>query len=146
MLAGCASYGDLGYSSTADPFEQLDQASQQASQQTGQEQKLILLIAGGDWCRWCYVLHDFLKGNARVNQALLREFVVVKVYFGDKRDNQSFFDQLPQNQAYPYFWILSADKQLYGVQDPFVLESGSSYDETKFLHFVQRWKAFKQDV
>lgn len=142
-LSGCAHYGDLGYSASADPFELLDQASEQARRSN----QHILIIAGGDWCRWCYVLHDFLNKNARVNQALQEAFVTVKVYYGEQQNNDDFFAQLPPPQGYPYFWILSADQQVLGVQDAFVLENGrSDYDEIKFMLFIKHWMRFAGDA
>jgi hypothetical protein len=127
----------LGYDPKADPFVQYQQAIAQASAQ----HKLVLVIAGGDWCRWCHVLNSFVARNADVDAAMHDAFVVVKVYVGDENYNEFFFSQLPTARGAPYFWIISPDRNVLGSQSTGAFENGSSsYDKREFLDFVQKWK------
>ena len=72
----------LGYDPQADAFEQYHQAVAQAALQ----HKLVLVIAGGDWCRWCHVLNSFVTRNTDVETALNDAFVVVKVWWRSSRE------------------------------------------------------------
>lgn len=128
---------DLGYDPKADPFEQYHEAIAQAEQQ----HKLVLVIAGGDWCRWCHALHRFVARNEDVNAGLKDAFVVVKVYVGDENFNEFFFSQLPAAKGAPHFWIIAPDRNVLASQSTAAFEKGKSgYDKQEFLQFIDRWK------
>ena len=128
---------DLGYDPKANPFEQYHEAIARAQA----DNKLVLVIAGGDWCRWCHVLGRFVSGDAEVERGLHDAFVVMKVYVGDQNYNEDFFSQLPQARGAPYFWIISPEKRVLASQSTREFESGrNDYDKGEFLAFVDRWK------
>ena len=133
--------GNLGYDPKADPFEQYHAAIAQAEAQN----KLVLVVAGGDWCRWCYVLDRFVKRNDDVKSNLQDAFVVVKVYVGDENYNEFFFSQLPAAKGAPHFWIIAPDRNVLSSQSTGPFESGGSYDKTEFLAFIDRWKKQAQE-
>lgn len=127
----------LGYDPKADPFEQYHDAIAQAEKQN----KLVLVIAGGDWCRWCYALDKFVTRNADVNANLKDAFVVMKVYVGDENFNEFFFSQLPAARGAPHFWIIAPDRNVLASQSTAAFEKGKSgYDKQEFLQFIHRWK------
>lgn len=129
---------ELGYDPSADPFEQLAAARHAAAA----DGKLILIIAGGEWCSWCHYLHAFLDRNPDVNKALKDTFVVVKTYFQDAGDNEAFYATLPRAVGYPHFWILDSDGGLRASQNTVELEDGGrSYDKDNFLAFIEQWRA-----
>jgi len=128
---------NLGYDPKADPFEQYHNAVAQAQAQN----KLVLIIAGGDWCRWCYALNKFVTRNEDVEAALNDTFVVMKVYVGDENYNEFFFSQLPEARGAPYFWIVSPDRNVLSAQSTGAFEKGKSgYDKREFLEFIDHWK------
>jgi len=128
---------DIGYDPKADPFEQLAQGVARAKT----EDKLVLLISGGDWCIWCHYLNAFVKNNADVEQPLYDTFVVVKVYVGDENKNDEFFSSWPEAAGAPHFWVFSADGNLLSSQPTVALEDGDkSYDKQEFLKFISRWR------
>jgi thioredoxin-related protein len=128
---------DLGYDPKADPFAQLAQGVALAQAQD----KLVLLISGGDWCVWCHYLNAFVKSDADLERQLYDTFVVVKVYVGDENKNERFFANWPQAAGAPHFWVFSSDGNLLSSQPTLVLEDGDkSYDKQKFLAFISRWK------
>jgi thioredoxin-related protein len=141
LLLGCIAIAghaaeDIGYDPQADPFVQLEHGAALAKAQD----KLVLLIAGGDWCIWCHYLNAFVKNDAEVALALDDAFVVVKVYFGDDNRNERFFASWPAADGYPHFWVFSGDGNLLGSQPTVVLEDGAKgYDKDEFLAFVERW-------
>jgi hypothetical protein len=128
----------LGYDPQADPFEQYHEAIEIAQR----DSKLVLVIAGGDWCSWCYVLDRFVKGDAEVERRLHDAFVVMKVYVGFDNYNDTFFSQLPQAKGAPHFWIISPEKDVLSSQSTGSLEAGKrGYDKEAFLRFIDEWKS-----
>jgi hypothetical protein len=130
---------DLGYDPAADPFAELDAARAAANA----EDKLVLVVAGGDWCIWCHYLEAFLTNHPALEQRLEETFVVMHAYRGDDNDNASFFATLPEAAGYPHFWIVDpADGALLESQDTLPLEDGDkSYDERAFGAFVDKWRS-----
>ena len=128
----------LGYDPAADPFVQLRDAQSTAAA----DGKLILIIAGGEWCIWCHYLDAFLVENADVSKALKNTFVVVKAHFRDQDDNVEFFATLPEALGYPHFWVLASDGTVLVSQNTVQLEDGAkSYDKRSFVAFIDKWRA-----
>lgn len=138
FAAHCAVAKDLGYDPKADPFEQYHDAIERAER----EHKLVLVIAGGDWCRWCHVLEHFVTNDADVEKRLHETFVVMKAYVGFDNYNEFFFSQLPPAVGAPHFWIISPEKEVLASQSTAGLEAGKKgYDKEAFLDFIAHWQA-----
>jgi thioredoxin-related protein len=132
---------DIGYDAKADAFALRDTAIAEAAS----EQKLVLLISGGDWCIWCHYLAAFLERETELDAALHGVFVVAKVYVGNENMNKEFFATLPKAAGAPHFWVLSAKGELLASQDTLPLEDGAkSYDPAKFRAFIERWQHHDQ--
>jgi thioredoxin-related protein len=128
---------DIGYDPHANAFEQRDAALAKADA----EGKRLLLISGGDWCKWCHYLAAFLERETALDAALHEVFVVQKVYVGDENMNKDFFATLPKAAGAPHFWVLSPKGELLVSQDTLPLEDGDkSYDRAKFAAFIERWR------
>jgi len=137
LSSSISSSRNLGYDPKADPFVQYHDAIAQAQAQN----KLVLVIAGGDWCYWCHVLNKFVTRDADVAAALHDTFVVMKVYVGDENYNEFFFSQLPEARAAPYFWIIGQDRNVLSSQSTRSFElNKNSYDKREFLEFIGHWK------
>jgi thioredoxin-related protein len=127
-----------GYDSTANP----DDAVAQALKQARATSRKVLVIGGGDWCRWCMALEAFLARDVEAKAALDRAFVTVEVYYGDKNRNEKFFAKLPRAKGYPHFWIMGTDGKVANSVDTSIIEDGKSgYDKEKFLRFVRDYGA-----
>ena len=136
-LAAAQPKKDIGYDPRANAFEQLDSAVAAARA----EDKLVLLISGGDWCVWCHYLAAFLEREPALDAALHDVFVVQKVYVGDENLNKEFFARLPTAAGAPHVWVLSSGGELKASQDTLPLEDGAkSYDRAKFQAFVDQWR------
>lgn len=136
--APAASAAKLGYDPSADPFEQYHAAIERAER----EDKLVLIIAGGDWCRWCHVLERFLASDPQLEERLNETFVVMKVYVGFDNYNDFFFSQLPPAKGAPHFWIVSPQKEILASQSTGMLEANKQgYDREAFLAFIDEWAA-----
>lgn len=137
MIAGASEAQELGYDPQADPFDQYQRAVAEAASSN----KLVLIVAGGDWCRWCHVLNRFVAKNDDVEQRLNETFVVMKVYVGPGNFNELFFSQLPQAYGAPHFWIVSPQREVLASQSTAKLERGTStYDKASFLAFIDQWQ------
>lgn len=133
----CRAAGELGYDPSADPFAQVMAARAEAAA----ADKLVLVVAGGDWCVWCHYLDAFLHGHSAIEAAFDSTFVVVKAYIGDEADNAEFFATLPEAAGYPHFWVLDTDGRVLASQNTLPLEDGDkSYDPARFLAFIDRWR------
>jgi hypothetical protein len=136
MSAGRAA--DIGYDPTANAFEQLAAAVATAER----EDKLVLLVSGGDWCIWCHHLYAFLERETDLDAALHEVFVVEKVYVGDENRNREFFARLPEAAGAPHFWVLSSTGEVLASQNTVALEDGDkSYDPAAFAAFIERWRS-----
>lgn len=134
---------DLGYDPKADPFEQYHAAIERAER----EHKLVLVIAGGDWCRWCHVLERFVSNDAEVEQRLDETFVVMKAYVGFDNYNELFFSQLPPAVGAPHFWVISPEREVLASQSTATLEAGKKgYDKRAFLDFLAHWHTAASDT
>jgi Thioredoxin-like len=137
LLCSISAAADLGYDREADPFDQYHQAIDQAAATN----KLVLIVAGGDWCRWCHVLNRFVASNEDVEARLNDTFVVMKVYVGPGNFNELFFSQLPEAYGAPHFWTVSPQREVLASQSTAKLERGNStYDKESFLAFIEQWK------
>jgi hypothetical protein len=137
VFAASSQAADLGYDPKADPFEQYRHAVAQAEASN----KLVLIIAGGDWCRWCHVLNRFVAKNDDVERRLNDTFVVMKVYVGPGNYNELFFSQLPEAYGAPHFWIVSPQREVLASQSTAKLERGrNAYDKASFLAFIDTWR------
>lgn len=134
-VAACshADAQNLGYDPARDPVADLAHAKQEAAQ-TG---KHVMIVAGGDWCRWCHALHDFLSDNDDVQAELDRKFVTVKVYVGDDNGNDAFFDALPPAPGYPHFWVLGKDGIAHSIGTSSLEAGDDGYDKERFMAMLQ---------
>jgi thioredoxin-related protein len=136
-VAAAQPKNDIGYDPRANAFEQRDAAVSKAAA----EDKLVLLISGGDWCSWCHYLAAFLEREKALDARLHEVFVVQKVYIGGDNMNEAFFAELPKAPGAPHFWVLSAKGEMLASQDTLPLENGAkSYDPAKFAAFIERWR------
>lgn len=124
-----------GYDPSANPTAALERARTEAKTNN----KKILVVAGGDWCRWCLILNAFWTDNPDVKAELDRSFVIVKVYVGEENANAQFFSTLPRAKGYPHFWVISKDGRTTQSVNTGPLENGKdSYDKAAFLRFIRQ--------
>jgi hypothetical protein len=137
LTAATARAEDIGYDPNENPFDALRAAETRAHT----EDKLVLLVSGGDWCIWCHYLYAFLESNDDVDAALHDVFVVTKAYVGDQNRNEAFFAKLPKADGAPHFWVLSDAGEVLKSQPTVVLEDGKkSYDKEAFMAFIDEWR------
>ena len=106
------------------------------------EGKHVLLKVGGNWCKWCYRLHDFLATNAGLDSTLNAHFVLQHVNFSKENKNLYFLASLgyPQRFGFPVLVVLNASGETLHIQSSWYLEDGKEgYDPEKAKDFLTNW-------
>lgn len=133
---GAQSARTLGYASPNDAPAAYETARREAAA----EGKRILIVAGGDWCRWCHVLDRFLREHREIDERLHASFVVAKLEVGENGAGAEALDALPRAAGYPHFWVLSADGALIASVQTSPLERGDDdYDTRAFVRFLDAY-------
>ena len=137
LLAAAPSQKDRAplYDPSADSFADLAAAIVEA-QDSGRR---ILLTVGGNWCGWCYALHDYIEANEDVHALLEESFVSLKVNMDQENPNEKFLSQYPDIGGYPHLFVLNSDGTFLHSQSTGPLEEGRSYDKSKLMGFLKEW-------
>ena len=126
------------YDKSSNPHQDLDKALKKAKKAN----KRVLLIVGGDWCKWCGTLDNFLEDNEPIAKEFYSSFEVVKVYYAKDMNehSKSLLKQFPKVDETPYFYILNSDSKLLEVSKSSPLERGYSDNKVKVLEFINKHK------
>ena len=108
------------------------------------DNKRVLLVYGGNWCGWCYKLHDVFSKDAAIRKILLYDYNVVFVDIGrfDKHmDIVQRYGAGIKKEGVPFLTVLAGDGKLLANQDTGSLEAGDQHDRGKVRQFLQKWVA-----
>jgi thioredoxin-related protein len=122
------------YDPNVDAAAQISAAIAQAKK----DNKHILIVYGGNWCGWCYKLHDCFNQNADIKKLLKYEYELVKV---DIRTNESLpkrFNAKPD--GYPYITVLDTEGKVLVNQSTVPLEEGRAHVPEKVYAFLNEFK------
>ncbi len=125
---------------TADPTADLEAAVQEAMTSG----RRIILDVGGNWCGWCFLLHDYFEAHEDLKAFRDDNFVWVLVNFGSENRNEAFLSQYPDIHAYPHLFVLERDGTFLHSQDTGVLEEGRGYNEERMWAFLREWAPMKE--
>ncbi len=124
----------LGYVPASAATLAFDTAKRQATT----EGKRVLIVAGGEWCRWCHVLDRFLHETPDIDAQWRASFVVVKFAVGENGEGNPVLDTLPPASGYPHFWVLAAEGTLIASVETGALELGNDdYNPRAFRRFLK---------
>ena len=131
-----------GLQAAREPIYETDgQGMQRVSQalyRARKDNKRVLLKIGGNWCGWCYKLHDTLHNEPNVHALLRNEYVLVMI------DNQADIAVIQhwkiQPQGYPYLAVLDSSGRKLTEQETGSLEIGAVHDPERVLAFLNKWK------
>ena len=125
----------LEYDPARDPFIDGVEAIQLAQD----SHRKILIEVGGDWCKWCHILDDFLKQNPGTAQQLHAQFVLLKINVSDENNNQAFLDSFPKPLGYPHMYVSAADGNLLKSKDTAEFLVNGEYSTEAFAAFINKW-------
>ncbi len=101
--------------------------------------KKILMMVGGEWCKWCGQLDNFLDDHEAVAKDFYTSFEVLRVYYGKgiSKEGKSLLTQFPAPKGTPHFYVLDSHAKLLKSVDTGKLERGYSYHKKKFIGFIK---------
>lgn len=129
------------YDDQRDPFKDAAEAIELA-QKTDRN---VLIEIGGNWCTWCKKMDAFLEVNPHVYQALHQKYVLLKINVSDSNENDAFMKALPPVLGYPHMYISTARGKMILSKDTAELLEGSKYSEQRWLAFLNKWQASRND-
>ncbi len=127
------------YDENADAQSEIDLAVQRAKS----DGRKVLVIFGGNWCKWCRRLEHTLQNDAQVRSAVESQFHVVHVDTGARRSGknagvaQRYGD--PVRLGLPAIAVLGNTGDLEHVQETGSLEEGEVHSPAKVLAFLTRF-------
>ncbi len=103
------------------------------------EHKHVLLKFGGNWCGWCYKLHDCFTHEPAVADVLKRGFVLVLVDEDTNKELLKKYAPDEKRMGFPYLVVLDADGKVLRDQPTDVLEEGPKHNPAKVKDFLVKW-------
>lgn len=106
------------------------------------EKKYVLVMAGGNWCKWCLEFARFSKADFKIDSLINKSFVWYHLNYSKENENKEVFARYgyPQRFGFPVFIILNDKGERIHTQNSEYLEDGKkSYDEKKVLEFLAQW-------
>lgn len=129
--------GYHSYDEEADGEKQIQLALTQA----GISKKNVLLMFGGNWCKWCRAFDQLAQSNAEIKQILDNNFVFTHI----NSDTNSKIDEKygkPFRLGFPVFMVLDAKGRVLHTQESGSLENEDKsvgHDPKKVANFLQLW-------
>jgi thioredoxin-related protein len=116
---------DYGYDPDADPAA----TYQQALERAGQQDKVVLLVFGSEWCADCRSLNKKMA-QAPLSETVTENFIVAHVDIGNWDRNMEFTEQFgePVAKGIPSIVIVGSDKKLLYVSEAGEFASARSTD------------------
>lgn len=122
-----------------DPESDADVLISAAVAAAHRDNKHVLIEWGGNWCGWCYKLHDVFTEDEDVKSLVYENFELVLI---DSRTNQQLMHRYggsDRQYSFPHLTALDADGNVLVNQNTEPLEAGSAHDPTLVADFLRRW-------
>ncbi len=105
------------------------------------EQRHVLLMIGGNWCRWCKMFEKFMHQDAAVDSAMNANYIFQHVNYSKENKNSAVMTELnfPQRFGFPVFVVLNEKGERIHTQSSAYLEQGEGYDSKKVIEFFDQW-------
>ena len=106
------------------------------------ENKHVLLMIGGNWCRWCKMFNKFVVTDFQLDSAMNKNFAVEHINYSKENKNAETLKKLhfPERFGFPVFVILSSSGELIHTQNSAYLEKGEGYDKETVMEFFNQWR------
>ena len=133
----------LIYHPEANAKEELNSAIAQAKTNN----KHVLIMVGGNWCRWCRMFEKFKNENVKVDSSINSGFVFLHINYSKENKNLEVLSTLsyPQRFGFPVFLVLDANGTRLHTQNSAYLEEGEGYSEQKIIDFLSHWNPAAMD-
>lgn len=108
--------------------------------QAKKQKKYVFLQAGGNWCSWCLLFHDFVKNTPEVKKVVDSHFLYYHLNYSKDQPNTAVFQKYApgsEKLGYPFFIILNAEGQVVTIHESGSFEQGKGYSKEKVLSFLK---------
>ena len=132
--------GTAPYDPSVDGWKQLQAAGKTAAV----ENKRVLVIVGGNWCKWCRALDGLMSEDSAL-RAELGRYQVVHLNYSKENKNPEAMAHLgnPEKLGFPSLLVLSSKLHVLRTQSSEVFETGDpakpGHDPAELLAFLRRW-------
>jgi thioredoxin-related protein len=110
------------------------------------DHKHVLVEWGGNWCGWCYKLHDVFHNDPEVQPIIHEEFVLVLVDSGPNKDLMLEYGGKDRQYSYPHLTVLNEHGSVLTNQETGSLEEGPKHDPKLVSAFLHKWMPQKLDA
>jgi len=117
-----------------------------ALERAQRDHKHVLIEWGGNWCSWCYKLHDVFHNDAMVRPVVHEEFELVLIDQGQNKELMLEYAGPEGVSGFPHLTILDAGGAVLTNQETGSLETGPQHDPQKVTEFLRKWVPAQQDA
>jgi thiol:disulfide interchange protein len=105
-----------------------------------QKHRRVLVMVGGDWCVWCFLLDRQLDLDRASAAVFYSGFEVLRVYYNDDNKNRAFLAQFPDFTMFPHFFVVDPDGRVAGSVVADALIRDAKYDAELIRRFAEQWR------
>ena len=99
----------------------------------------VLVMYGGNWCGWCYKLHDLFKSDKEIATVLRNEYELVMVDVDTQHKVMDHYVKKSEQHGVPFLTVLDSDGKVLVNQQTGALEDGPKHDPKKVKAFLTKW-------
>ncbi len=113
-----------------------------AVKQAKEEGKYVLIIAGGNWCKWCREFEQFSTTDKPIDSVMNYGFVKYHLNYSPDNTNTEVFRSLqhPERFGFPVFVILDGEgKRIHTENNDYLKNGQGTYDRYKVQAFLEMW-------
>jgi len=107
------------------------------------DHKHVLIEWGGNWCGWCYKLHDVFKQDEKVSPIVYQEFELVLIDSNSNTELMHRYGGKERQYSFPHLTVLDDNGMVLTNQNTEPLEEGSGHSREKVAEFLSTWSPKK---
>lgn len=104
------------------------------------ERKHVLIEWGGNWCGWCYKLHEVFHHDELVHPIVAEEYELVLVDSASNHELMQSYGGKDTRYAFPHLTILDGQGEVLTNQETSSLEVGPKHDPQAVVAFLKKWQ------
>ena len=124
------------------PEENAEEKIAELLKKAQDENKNIIIQAGGNWCIWCLRFNDFVLKTPELQNIIDENYLYYHLNWSPENKNEKIFAKYGnpgEKFGYPVFIILDKNGKQIHTQDSAVLEEGKGYSLQKTKDFFNNW-------
>jgi thioredoxin-related protein len=114
-----------------------------AIKQAQLQNKHVLVVGGGNWCKWCIEFDKFRRTDKEIDSTIKANYILVKLNYSRENYNAKLYKKYgnPQRFGFPVFLILDKNGNRIHTQNSTYFEDGRNnvYNKALLWQFLQQW-------